>query len=63
MGPLTRRFPQAGTVRFHLGLMLLWLGDVEEAKRQLRRAIRLGPPHSREAKRLLDRLEDVQGRS
>jgi tetratricopeptide (TPR) repeat protein len=63
MGPLTRRFPQAGTVRFHLGLMLLWLGDVEEAKRQLQRAIRLGPPHSREAKRLLDRLEDVQGRS
>ncbi|HET8653716.1 MAG TPA: tetratricopeptide repeat protein [Gaiellaceae bacterium] len=62
MGPLTRRFPRAGTVRFHLGLMLLWLGDVNEAKRQLNRAIRLGPPHSREAKRLLDRLEDVQGR-
>lgn len=62
MGPLTRRFPRAGTVRFHLGLMLLWLGDVNEAKRQLNRAIRLGPPHSLEAKRLLDRLEDVEGR-
>jgi tetratricopeptide (TPR) repeat protein len=62
MGPLTRRFPRAGTVRFHLGLMLLWLGDVNEAKRQLVRATRLGPPHSREAKRLLDRLEDVQTR-
>ena len=57
MGPLTRRFPRAGTVRFHLGLMLLWLGDVDEAKRQLRRATRLGEPHATEAKRLLDRLE------
>ena len=62
MGPLTRRFPGAGSVRFHLGLMLLWLGDVDEAKRQLTRATRLGPPHAREAKRLLDRLEDVQRR-
>ena len=44
MGPLTRRFPRAGTVRFHLGLMLLWLGDLEEARRQLGRATRLGPP-------------------
>ena len=62
LGPLARRFPRAGTVRFHLGLLLLWLGDVEEAKTQLRRAIRLGPPISREAKRLLDRLETVEER-
>ena len=62
MGPLTRRFPRAATVRFHLGLMLLWIGDVPEARRQLNRAIRLGGPHAREAQRLLDRLEDVQGR-
>ena len=62
MGPLTRRFPRAATVRFHLGLMLLWMGDVPDARGQLNRAIRLGGRHSREAKRLLDRLEDVQGR-
>ena len=62
MGPLTRRFPRSGSVRFHLGLMLLWLGDLEEARRQLGRATRLGPPHAMEAKRLLDRLEDVQER-
>jgi tetratricopeptide (TPR) repeat protein len=60
MGPLTRRFPRAGTVRFHLGLMLLWLGDLEEARRQLRRATRLGAPHDMEAKRLLDRLEGIR---
>ena len=62
MGPLTRRFPRAATVRFHLGLMLLWIGDLPEARRQLDRAIRLGGPHAREARRLLDRLEDVQKR-
>jgi tetratricopeptide (TPR) repeat protein len=62
LGPLSRRFPRSGTVRFHLGLLLLWLGDVEEAKSQLRRAIPLGPPISMEAKRLLDRLETVEGR-
>ena len=62
LGPLTRRFPRAATVRFHLGLLLLWLGDVPEARRQLTRATRMGPPHSLEAKRLLDRLETVQGR-
>ena len=28
-------FPEAATVRFHLGLLLLWQGDVEEATRQL----------------------------
>jgi Flp pilus assembly protein TadD len=60
IGPLARRFPKAATVRFHLGLLLLWLGDVDEAKRQLTRATRLGPPLSREAKRLLDRLEVIQ---
>jgi tetratricopeptide (TPR) repeat protein len=62
LGPLARRFPKATTVRFHLGLLLLWLGDVDEAKRQLTRATRLDPPLSREAKRLLDRLEVVQQR-
>ena len=35
LGPLTRRFPQAATVRFHLGLLLLWSGQVKEAQRQL----------------------------
>jgi tetratricopeptide (TPR) repeat protein len=38
LGPLSRRFPEAATVRFHLGLLLLWQKDVEEARRQLRLA-------------------------
>lgn len=67
LGPLTQRFPKAATVRFHLGLMLLWLarsqpGSVEEGKRQLRLARKQDPgsPLAREAQKLLTRLEHVQ---
>jgi len=58
LGPLTRRFPGKATVRFHLGLLLLWSGEVKEAKRQLVRATRAEPgsPISREAQRYLDEL-------
>jgi tetratricopeptide (TPR) repeat protein len=58
LGPLTRRFPRAATVRYHLGLLLLWIGQVNEGKRQLRLATRLEPASvpGREAARFLDRL-------
>ncbi len=58
LGPLTRRFPEAATVRFHLGLLLLWSGEVTEARRQLRLARRAEPgsPLAREAARYLDQL-------
>jgi tetratricopeptide (TPR) repeat protein len=61
LGPLSRRFPRAASVRFHLGLLLLWLGEVEGAKRQLRMAAqRRSSPLAREATRLLARLEEVR---
>jgi tetratricopeptide (TPR) repeat protein len=67
LGPLSRRFPRAQSVRFHLGLLLLWLARVEqnaveEGTSQLRRARALGPRTvlGREAERLLNRLEDVE---
>jgi Flp pilus assembly protein TadD len=62
LGPLTRRFPRSATVRFHLGLCLLWLGNLPEAKRQLLLARRQdpGPVLAREANRLLARLEGVR---
>jgi tetratricopeptide (TPR) repeat protein len=65
LGPLTRRFPHAATVRFHLGLCLLWLGQLEEAKRQLALAKRSAPrsPLAREANRFLARLESVRAPS
>jgi tetratricopeptide (TPR) repeat protein len=43
LGPLTRVFPHAQTVRFHLGLLLLWSAQVEEARKQLREAQRQAP--------------------
>jgi tetratricopeptide (TPR) repeat protein len=62
LGPLTRTFPSAPTVRFHLGLLLLWLGRVDGAERQLRLA-RAEAPNSRlgrEAKRFLYRLRGTR---
>jgi tetratricopeptide (TPR) repeat protein len=60
LGPLTRRFPKAATVRFHLGLLLLWLGQVDDARRQLTIASQFTTsPLAKEAKRLVTRLEDV----
>jgi tetratricopeptide (TPR) repeat protein len=65
LGPLTRRFPRAATVRFHLGLCLLWLGNVQEARRQLVRARAAAPGSrvAREANELLKRLEVVRAPS
>jgi tetratricopeptide (TPR) repeat protein len=38
LGPLVRVFPKAQTVRFHLGLMLVWSGQVKAARTQFRLA-------------------------
>ena len=56
LGPLSRRFPGAATVRFHLGLLLLWQRDIEEATRQLRLAVEAEPGSkiAAEAKRFLE---------
>jgi tetratricopeptide (TPR) repeat protein len=58
LGPLTRRFPNASTVRFHLGVLLPWQRDVEEATRQLRlaRTAEPGSRIAREAQRYLDEV-------
>ena len=59
LGPLTVRFPGSASVRFHLGVLLLWQGDVKAAKRQLRlaRAAEPGSRIAREAERYLQELE------
>jgi tetratricopeptide (TPR) repeat protein len=49
LGPLARRYPHAATVRFHLGVLLLWQAQLAEAKRQLRLA-REAEPGSRIAR-------------
>jgi Flp pilus assembly protein TadD len=43
LGPLARRFPRAQTVRFHLGLLLIYLGDLAHARRELLLARADGP--------------------
>jgi predicted Zn-dependent protease len=58
LGPLTQRFPRAAVVRLHLGLLLLWLGEVADARPQLERAVALGrgTVYGRQAERFLGLL-------
>jgi len=61
LGPLAKRYPDSQSVRFHLGLCLLWLGSVDQAKKELRLARDAGPetPLGTEASRFLERLANV----
>jgi tetratricopeptide (TPR) repeat protein len=58
LGPLTGRFPKAAVVRFHLGVLLLWSGEIAKARTQLRLAVAYGPntPYGEGAKKLLSAL-------
>ncbi len=62
LGPLTRTFPNEPTVRFHLGLLLLWTGRVDGAERQFRLASRAQPgsPLAREAARYLETIRKAR---
>jgi Flp pilus assembly protein TadD len=56
LGPLVRRFPHAQTVRFHLGLLLIYFGDVPRARKELALARAQGPrtPLGKRAQKLLE---------
>lgn len=58
LGPLAQRFPHSGSVRFHLGLMLIWLRQFPQARTELALAARdgAGTEPGREANLLLNRL-------
>jgi tetratricopeptide (TPR) repeat protein len=61
LGPLVRVFPHAQTVRFHLGVMLLWMAQVAKAREELQEA-RAEAPNSalgREAAAYLQALSKV----
>jgi tetratricopeptide (TPR) repeat protein len=62
LGPLTRRFPHSQTVRFHLGLLSIWLGAFDQARRELKLAVADDPEteFAREARVLLNRLVNVR---
>lgn len=61
LGPLARDNPDSALVRFHLGVLLLWIRDVQDARAQLEKAAATMPVslYSREAKSLLSRLEGI----
>jgi tetratricopeptide (TPR) repeat protein len=62
LGPLTEAHPRSGMLRFHLGLLLLWIRDVEGAEIQLERVDNAKPRgfYAREARKLLSRLEAIR---
>jgi tetratricopeptide (TPR) repeat protein len=59
LGPLARAHPRSAVVRFHLGLLLLWIRDLKDARTQLQRAADVDSRgiYGREARGLLSRLE------
>jgi predicted Zn-dependent protease len=61
LGPLVRTFPHAQTVRFHLGLLLLWMAQVKQARTELRLARAQGPatPLGKQASEYLAALRSV----
>jgi Flp pilus assembly protein TadD len=58
LGPLSRTYPNEPTVRFHLGVLLLWTGRIQGAERQFRLAVKAKPgsPLAREADRYLETI-------
>jgi predicted Zn-dependent protease len=43
LGPLAPRFPRSQSVRFHLGELLLWIGQLDKARQELRLALNQEP--------------------
>ena len=58
LGPLAPRFPRSQSVRFHLGELLLWIGQLDKARQELQIARREGPstPLGRTAAEFLAKL-------
>ena len=61
LGPLARSHPRSALVRFHLGVLLLWIRDVEDARAQLTQAAAADRHgfYGKEARALISRLEAV----
>jgi tetratricopeptide (TPR) repeat protein len=58
LGPLTGVFPHSAAVQFHLGVLLLWVGERAKAARHLSAAVTDGPhsPYAKPARALLTSL-------
>ena len=62
LGPLSQTNPNEPTVRFHLGVLLLWTGRIQGAERQFRLASKAQPgsPLAREAARYLETIRKAR---
>jgi tetratricopeptide (TPR) repeat protein len=58
LGPLTAVFPHSADVEFHLGVLLLYIGENSKARSHLQQALRDGPrsPYAKPARTLLASL-------
>lgn len=58
LGPLTAVFPHSAAVQFHLGALLVYIGEYGKAAKHLRSAIAYGPhsPYVKDARTLLASL-------
>jgi tetratricopeptide (TPR) repeat protein len=63
LGPLARDHPDAGVVRYHLGLLLLWIRALDEATEQLERAASGDDAYAKAATELLARVEEIRTRN
>jgi tetratricopeptide (TPR) repeat protein len=63
LGPLSATHGNDPSVRFHLGVLLLWTGRIKPAERQFRLASRAEPssPLAREADRYLETIRRARG--
>jgi predicted Zn-dependent protease len=59
LGPLTKRYPQNQLVRYYLGLLLVWIGQRDQAVAEFRKSEALGPNTQlgKQVARLLARIE------
>jgi Flp pilus assembly protein TadD len=58
LGPLTAVFPHSAVVEFHLGVLLVYIGQYAKAGKHLRATVAYGPhtPYARQARTLLASL-------
>ena len=63
LGPLAGEHPEAEIVRYHLGLLLLWIRALDEAEEQLSRAGQGDGSYARLARDLLARVEEIRTRN
>jgi tetratricopeptide (TPR) repeat protein len=64
LGPLTGVFPHSAAVQFHLGVLLLWIGERAKAAKHLSAAVADGPhsPYAKPARTLLTSLGSTRSK-